>query len=95
MPAHRLALDRAGDVGGKADAVVLVPLEQRAVAADAGEVDRHAEVRGREVGEPVGGVLVGDAEGIAEVLDREVLRLGAPCRNATAAVSGIRQHAAK
>src|SRR5690606_6248267 len=55
VPAHHLALDGAGDVGGEGDVVVLVGLVDDPVLPHPQEVDGDVEVLGGEVGEPVGG----------------------------------------
>ena len=69
---------------GKRQPVVLVALQERAVAPHAQEVQRDVEVVRREVGEPHRRGLVRDAEGVAEVLDREVALPLRRCRNVTA-----------
>ena len=72
LAAHPLALDRAGGVGGEDDPVVLVGLVDHAARVVLHEVAGHVQVMGDEVGDPVGGHLVGDGEHVDQVLDGEV-----------------------
>jgi hypothetical protein len=72
VAADDLALDRAGDVHREWEAIVLVRLGDPPVAADPDEVHPHVEVCGGEVGEAQRRRLMGDAEGIPEVLQGDV-----------------------
>ena len=65
-------LEAAVGVGRELDAIVLVRLGDRALGVGADEVDGDPQVAGGEVGEAVGGHLVGDVVPLLEVLDRQV-----------------------
>ena len=69
---HELALGGARGIHRQSQSVVLVGLRDRAVAADPQEVQRDVEVGRREVREAQRSRLVGHAERVAEVLDRDV-----------------------
>ena len=79
LPARLLALDRTGVVGGEHDPVVLVGLVDHPGLVDLLEVAADAQVHGGQVGEPVRGGLVGDAERVLQVVHGQVpALLGGP-----------------
>src|SRR5690606_19012061 len=72
VAAQALAFDGPGVVGGEDQPVVLVGLVDDAGLVVADEVADEVEVAGGQIGEPVGGHLVGDGVDVAEVFDGQV-----------------------